>query len=125
MRGATDSIEVQPAASIGDLRRVVVRQLQPGSCQSGAGWFLEQVLVTGPGGQQWRFPCGAWLGKSDAGDRVGALPQSLHSRSAVLREAGRVAASEVWPLLTRIMRVSQTGAVVLNGPVLFGINPMR
>ena len=56
------------AAHIGSLRRVVVRQLQP---QVGGGWFLDRVLVTGPGGQQWEFPCNAWLGHSDGNDHIG------------------------------------------------------
>ena len=83
------------AAHIGALRRVVVRQLKP---QVGGGWFLDRVLVTGPGGQQWVFPCSAWLGLSDSSDRIGAckagdFPTSYQELSVLMRplnSAGKI-----------------------------------
>lgn len=37
------------------------------------GWFLDRVVVRGPGGEEWTFPCGAWMGSSADTDNVGAL----------------------------------------------------
>lgn len=42
------------------------------------------VEVIGPGEQAWRFPCSHWLGKSDAGEYVGARSAPLTPGNSVL-----------------------------------------
>ena len=43
----------------------------------GSGWYLDRIEVMGPEGAVWSFPCHNWLGKSDAGDHRGAVPQCV------------------------------------------------
>jgi hypothetical protein len=44
------------------------------SCTAtGDGWFLEAVVVHGPNGEHYSFPCNAWFGHSDCGDYEGGL----------------------------------------------------
>ena len=49
---------------LGALKRVHVAQLADGEASDGGkeGWYLDKIIVTGPGRLRWRFPCAAWLG---------------------------------------------------------------
>lgn len=45
--------------------QVHVQQLPSSSDGTGVGWYLDRIEVAGPEGQQWLFPCSAWLGKAN------------------------------------------------------------
>jgi len=76
-RGTHVQLEVEAPSDLGELRRVVVRQTPPSESDTGVGWFLDCVEVTGPSGEARKFPCSNWLGKSDAADVVGERERNL------------------------------------------------
>ncbi|KAL4419639.1 hypothetical protein ABPG77_008580 [Micractinium sp. CCAP 211/92] len=62
---ATRKSYALPSRHLGELQRVHVQQLPSSSDGAGVGWFLDRIEVAGPEGQQWLFPCSAWLGKAN------------------------------------------------------------
>jgi hypothetical protein len=61
-------VQVPP---IGPIRRVLVEREKASCTATGDGWFLEAVVVHGPNGEHYSFPCNAWFGHSDCGDYEG------------------------------------------------------
>jgi PLAT/LH2 domain len=70
-RGSIQSYELQVGQRLGSLKRVSIQQVEESITVTGVGWYLDRIEIAGPDGETWSFPCGAWFGKSDAGDFVG------------------------------------------------------
>lgn len=69
-RGSKVTFEVQ-VPPIGPLRRVFIEREKSSCTATGDGWFLEAVVVHGPNGEHFLFPCNSWFGQSDCGDYEG------------------------------------------------------
>lgn len=88
--------------NLGKLCRLHVRQLGASTTVTGAGWFLDRVIVKGPQGEKWIFPCHAWFGKSDAGGEYGSTERLLN----VMDETGTHSLSEAeYPLLLQPLKL--------------------
>ena len=70
-RGSSKKYELSVEKNLGVLKRIHVEQCEPSVTDTGSGWFLDQIAVTGPDGQTVVFPCHSWIGKNDAGDISG------------------------------------------------------
>lgn len=70
-RGSSKKYELSIESDLGPLKRIHVEQCEPSVTETGSGWFLDKVEVTGPNGQTVVFPCYSWIGKNDAGDISG------------------------------------------------------
>lgn len=75
-RGSKVTFDVQ-VPPIGPIRRVFVEREKASCTATGDGWFLESVIVHGPNGEHYSFPCNAWFGHSDCGDYEGSLERNL------------------------------------------------
>ena len=73
-RGSTKMYELNIERDLGPLKRIHIEQCQPSVTETGFGWFLDKLEVTGPNGQTVTFPCHSWIGKNDAGDISGIKP---------------------------------------------------
>lgn len=76
-RGSKVTFEVQVPQGIGPLRRVFIEREKSSCTDTGEGWYLEAVVVHGPQGEHYLFPCNSWFGHSDCGDYEGALERNL------------------------------------------------
>ena len=74
---ATHKSYVIYSRDLGSLKRILVQQLAPTQDTDHAdseestnitGWYLDRIEVRGPEGENWLFPCGAWLGRDGNGD---------------------------------------------------------
>jgi hypothetical protein len=70
-RGSKVTFEVQVPQGIGPLRRVFIEREKSSCTDTGEGWYLEAVVVHGPHGEHYLFPCNSWFGHSDCGDYEG------------------------------------------------------
>lgn len=70
-RGSKVTFDVHVPPGIGPLRRVFIEREKSSCTDTGEGWYLEAVLVHGPHGEQYLFPCNSWFGHSDCGDYEG------------------------------------------------------
>lgn len=80
-RGSSKKYELNMETDLGPLKRIHVEQCEPSVTDTGSGWFLDKIEVTGPNGQTVMFPCYSWIGKNDAGDISGTI---LHCNCALL-----------------------------------------
>ena len=71
-RGSSKKYELSVEKDLGALKRIHVEQCEPSVTDTGSGWFLDKIEVTGPDGQAVIFPCHSWIGKNDAGDISGS-----------------------------------------------------
>eukprot|EP00803_Ostreobium_quekettii_P005016 evm.model.scf_3110.2 EVM.evm.TU.scf_3110.2 scf_3110:7571-12670(-) len=76
-RGTVETYAITVDGDLGSVNRVYVQRAEVGASESGSGWFLDKVVVTGPGGEGVQFPCKQWLGDSDDGDITGPLERYL------------------------------------------------
>lgn len=74
-RGSKVTFDVQVPQGIGPLRRVYIEREKSSCTDTGEGWYLEAVVVHGPEGEQYLFPCNSWFGHSDCGDYEGEQRQ--------------------------------------------------
>eukprot|EP00887_Chlorella_sp_A99_P001051 scaffold14.g1051.t1 len=70
---------------LGTLKQVHVQQLTDES-ESGMGWYLDKIIVAGPGGLRYRFPCAAWLG-TPADPKSERAPTERNLMPAVMRSS--------------------------------------
>lgn len=70
-RASKVTFEVQVPQGIGPLRRVFIEREKSSCTDTGEGWYLEAVVVHGPAGEHYLFPCNSWFGHSDCGDYEG------------------------------------------------------
>ena len=70
-RGSSKKYELDIESDLGPLKRIHIEQCEPSVTETGFGWFLDKIEVTGPNGQTVMFPCHSWIGKNDAGDISG------------------------------------------------------
>ena len=70
-RGSRKKYELNVERDLGSLKRIHVEQCEPSVTDTGSGWFLDAIEVTGPNGAVVLFPCHSWIGKNDAGDISG------------------------------------------------------
>lgn len=70
-RGSSKKYELNIESDLGPLKRIHIEQCEPSVTETGFGWFLDKIEVTGPNGQAIVFPCHSWIGKNDAGDISG------------------------------------------------------
>ena len=75
-RGSSKKYELHIQSDLGPLKRIHVEQCEPSVTETGFGWFLDKIEVTGPNGQTIVFPCHSWIGKNDAGDISGTTVQT-------------------------------------------------
>jgi hypothetical protein len=80
-RGSKVTFDVQ-VPPIGPIRRVLVEREKASCTATGDGWFLEAVVVQGPNGEHYSFPCNAWFGHSDCGDYEGGPVHGCSSSSS-------------------------------------------
>ena len=76
-RGSSKKYELSVEKDLGALKRIHVEQCEPSVTDTGSGWFLDKIEVTGPDGQAVSFPCHSWIGKNDAGD-ISGTPGQQH-----------------------------------------------
>lgn len=74
-RGSSKKYELSVEKDLGVLKRIHIEQCEPSVTDTGSGWFLDKIEVTGPDGQTVVFPCHSWIGKNDAGDISGIARQ--------------------------------------------------
>lgn len=74
-RGSSKKYELSVEKDLGVLKRIHIEQCEPSVTDTGSGWFLDKIEVTGPDGQTVVFPCHSWIGKNDAGDISGTARQ--------------------------------------------------
>lgn len=74
-RGSSKMYELNIERDLGPLKRIHIEQCEPSVTETGFGWFLDKLEVTGPNGQTVTFPCHSWIGKNDAGDISGTTVQ--------------------------------------------------
>lgn len=79
-RGSKVTFEVQVPQGIGPLRRVFIEREKSSCTDTGEGWYLEAVVVHGPSGEHYLFPCNSWFGHSDCGDYEGGCHKLLGRR---------------------------------------------
>lgn len=72
-RGSSKMYELNIERDLGPLKRIHIEQCEPSVTETGFGWFLDKLEVTGPNGQTITFPCHSWIGKNDAGDISGPV----------------------------------------------------
>ena len=72
-RGSNKKYELNVDRDLGSLKRIHIEQCEPSVTDTGSGWFLDKIKVTGPNGQTVMFPCHSWIGKNDAGDISGIV----------------------------------------------------
>ncbi|KFM23037.1 putative protein phosphatase 2C 55 [Auxenochlorella protothecoides] len=81
---------VVQAPHLGQLNRVLIRQLPLDAADEEAGassgWFLERIVVVGPEGDSWTFPCAEWLGRDHVTQAIGSpervlVPLTVHLSS--------------------------------------------
>lgn len=72
-RGSKVTFEVPVPQGIGPLRRVFIEREKSSCTDTGEGWYLEAVVVHGPQGEHYLFPCNSWFGHSDCGDYEGEM----------------------------------------------------
>lgn len=82
-RGSCKKYELSVDSDIGPLKRIHVEQCEPSVTETGFGWFLDKIEVTGPNGQKITFPCYSWIGKNDAGDISGNKVHSYQSHCCI------------------------------------------
>lgn len=70
-RGTVETFKLPVDRDLGAVKTVFVRRAKTGVSETGAGWFLDKVLVRGPSGELVSFPCKQWLGDSEEGDVQG------------------------------------------------------
>ncbi|GMH33475.1 hypothetical protein BSKO_01309 [Bryopsis sp. KO-2023] len=76
-RDSLETVVLSVSKDLGQLKMVLVKRDEGGVSDTGAGWFLEKMLVYGPKGENWSFPCMQWFGDSDDGDVSGPLERHL------------------------------------------------
>jgi hypothetical protein len=76
-RGSKVTFEVPVPQGIGPLRRVFIEREKSSCTDTGEGWYLETVVVHGPQGEHYLFPCNSWFGHSDCGDYEGETDRPL------------------------------------------------
>jgi hypothetical protein len=106
-RGSKVTFDVQVPQGIGPLRRVYIEREKSSCTDTGEGWYLEAVVVHGPEGEHYLFPCNSWFGHSDCGDYEGEQAtvlewRQLHCAVLSTSEADVHACTharfmEVWP----------------------------
>lgn len=72
-RGSSKNYELNVESDLGPIKRIHIEQCAPSVTETGYGWFLDKIEVTGPSGQTIVFPCHSWIGKNDAGDISGMV----------------------------------------------------
>lgn len=70
-RGHVETVVLPVSQTLGSLKMLYVKRAKSGVSDPGAGWFLEKMLVDGPGGEEWTFPCMQWFGVSSCGEVTG------------------------------------------------------
>jgi hypothetical protein len=109
----TFNVQVPP---IGPIRRVFVEREKASCTATGDGWFLESVIVHGPNGEHYSFPCNAWFGHSDCGDYEGEQQGSVWQQDRLGSSSGAVCAAGQCVAAGRGMAVAGKVAAVGAGP---------
>lgn len=86
-RGSEVTFNIPVPGGIGPLRRINVERSASDQSSTGDGWYLDEIVVQGPDGEMFSFPCQAWFGHSDCGDYEG-IAAVANSASQHVRKQG-------------------------------------